>query len=209
MPKLIDLMGKGFGRLTVVGGPDRSTVRIKWLCRCECGNTLTAQSSNLISGNTTSCGCWHKEELAQRRFKHGFNNSDPVYRAWSQARDRCNRANHPRARYYGGKGIKVCDRWADFRNFDEDMRPTWFPGATLERRKNNLGYSPSNARWATWAEQAANRSNCRFINVNGEKITAAEFSRRFGVCYDTVLKRHRLGKSFDDIIKRSPFPQRK
>lgn len=79
------------------------------------------------------------------------------YRVWSAMIQRCSNPNDKKYRHYGGRGIQVCERWHDFRNFIADMG-TKTPGLTLERKNNDKGYEPGNCVWATYKEQA---NNCR------------------------------------------------
>lgn len=115
---------------------------------------------------------------------------NPIYRKWIEMRRRCLnplRREFPR---YGGRGIKICERWMSFSNFQEDMLPTWKPGLSLDRIDNDGDYSPDNCRWATISMQNRNTSQNHRINVNGETLTIAEWSERTGLVHQTI--RHRL-----------------
>ncbi len=159
-----NLKGQRFGKLVAVeyikGVPPK--YKASWRCICDCGGEKITRAENLRRGKSTHCGCdSHAIRVAQVT-KHGHSaasnegRASPTYRAWHAMRQRCGSENHRAYPDYGGRGISVCDRWSDFRNFLADMgeRPE---GKTLDRINVNGNYEPSNCRWATQAEQAANK----------------------------------------------------
>jgi hypothetical protein len=151
-----DITGSIFGRLCVVNHAGKNKHgKSQWLCSCSCGNTLIISHGNLITGNTESCGCLHKEGLLTRITTHGHR-YEPVYISWTNMISRCNNPKNKRFTDYGGRGITVCKRWLKFENFLEDMgeKPK---GLTLDRIRNEGNYEPGNCKWSTYKEQRANQ----------------------------------------------------
>lgn len=196
MPQIVDLSGRQFGRLTVESLVPRSEWRngcACWECVCKCGTRRIVRSNSLINGNTTSCGCYHREQLSQRATTHG-GLKIPGYFSWAKAKRRCTTPTNPDYPNYGGRGIKMCDRWLnDFAAFLADMGPRPSSAHTLDRIDVNRDYEPGNCRWAVSAVQSRNtRRNVRVI-YDGKLMCLTDAATLAGLCVGTVEWRRRSG----------------
>jgi hypothetical protein len=168
----VSLIGQRFGRLVVTGQVDPeirpSGKKVyKALVRCDCGTEKLVAKAVLGFGRVKSCGCLRREVAAQtsKTFtrKHGESSNGPCptaeYHAWTAMNARCRDVNHPAFKYYGGRGIGVCEKWkVSYAAFVDDVGRRPSPFHSLDRYPNNDGdYEPGNVRWATKTEQSANR----------------------------------------------------
>jgi len=131
----------------------------KWVCKCDCGKTVSVWLSHIKSGHTRSCGCLATATLIERSFVHGHTSGNKFsgeYHSWSSMLTRCLNSRSNAYKYYGGRGITVCERWRVFENFLADMGPRP-SGFSLDRINVNENYEPSNCRWATASMQSKNR----------------------------------------------------
>lgn len=224
--RIVDISGKRFGRLVAIEYAGKITSETSpttislWKCKCDCGNQITVRYPALISSNTRSCGCLLDESRKinnvnkRRSVSHDFvfeGNLDnhPLRLIWKSMLMRCNNPNVMSYKHYGGRGIKVCDRWSGelgFENFVNDMgeRPD---GTTLDRIDYNGNYEPSNCHWATSDEQANNRTDNIYIIVGGRKITAKQFCKALGLNYWVAIKQIQRGYDINIIAKDVRFNQ--
>ena len=144
MPAKIDLTGQQFGRLTVIKEQkERKNNNIIWLCQCQCGRKASVKGIYLRASETRSCGCYPRDVLIQRNTIHGDagKNKSKLYETWKGTRKRCSNKNCKDYGNYGGRGIKVCKIWHDFRAFKEwALASGWQEGLELDRIDNNGDY---------------------------------------------------------------------
>ena len=189
--------GQRFGKLlilSVLPAPPGKHGR-HCFCRCECGNEKLIQAHRITSRVTRSCGC-----LTIKHHHTSKGIRSPTYRSWDSMISRCYNPRNAAFKYYGGRGIAVCDRWRlgekeknGFECFLIDMGERHGLHASLDRIDNDLGYFPSNVRWADRKAQSRNRRNNVKYEYQGEMLTLRAIAERSGVPYERL--RHRLRRA--------------
>lgn len=201
MSRALNLEGKRFGRLSVISRTKNdSRNNTQWICCCDCGRVTIVRGSHLTSGNTRSCGCLDIEAISKNNFKHGMWNTR-IYNIWKKMKDRCYNPNSPNYKYYGAKGVKVCDEWQDFSGFYRWVQTTNYNDKLTIDRINCFGnYEPSNFRWATMKEQNNNTSKNFLITIGTETKSAQEWSEASGLHRTTILARIKNGWSAEEAV---------
>ena len=213
MPKIIDLTGQKFGRLTALEpvGTNSHGNRV-WLCKCDCGNMYEVSVDSLRNGRTKSCGCLHSEVTKERNIKrvvHGGRGTR-LYRIWRGIKTRCQNENNKDYKHYGGRGIKICNEWnknfAAFR--DWALANGYSDALTIDRIDVNGNYCPENCRWADARTQNGNKSTC-FLTYNGETRTRKEWSEITGISVDVIWNRLSNGWSIERALTEPVRGQKK
>lgn len=175
MGKLRDLLGLKFANLTVVSRePNDANNKAVWKCVCDCGRFKIVASNCLTRGNVQSCGCLYRITAAPIIGARGLS-KHPVYNTWSTMKQRCHNPKNKNYAYYGGRGIKVCDRWLEsFANFLEDVGERPSDQHFMDRRDNDGNYCPENFRWVTKKDSNRNKrssanSSSRYKGVHWSK----------------------------------------
>ncbi len=198
---LVDMTGKTFGWLTVL---DRTGSALRnnkkryalWRCRCICGQEVLVRGQQLRRGKRKACGVaghvW--------RVRGGLRADHPAeYRTFEQIHKRCRAKQGKHAKGYHERGIKVCERWREFKNFFADMGPRP-KGLTIERIDNNGHYEPGNCRWATFAEQRRNQRRSVFVEYEGERLLLMDLCVKLGLSRGIVHGRLLLGWALEDAL---------
>ena len=209
--KMIDLTGKTFGKLVVIERyPDyiqkNGRHRVRWKCKCTCGNIIVVNGDNLKSKSTTSCGCYQKEMAIISNTTHGDSNSR-LYNVWCNMKERCNNKNNPQYRLYGGRGIFVCEEWDNnYSAFKEWALNNGYNqyskrgDCTLDRINVNGEYSPNNCRWVSQKCQMNNVTYNHNVTYNGETHTIAEWADIYKIPQQKLRKRILRGIEFEKAI---------
>lgn len=206
----LNLSGKRFHRLLVIEQAEDyiapcGKIQTRWKCVCDCGKEKIVTTISLTSGGSKSCGCRRNELIVKYNTDHGLSYSK-AYRTWARIKDRCFNPNSDSYEYYGGRGITVCERWMEFKNFFSDMGHPPTTKHTINRIDNNGNYEPGNCEWSTHSDQMRNTRVNRIFSRNGETKCAAEWAEIFGMDYHFLMGRIKKGWDFKDALTR---PKRK
>lgn len=188
-----------FGRVRVLYIVEKEVGKdTKVMCRCMCGNEKEIILNQLRRGRTQSCGCLRREVMSKRQTTHGLSGTE-TYSAWNHMMDRCYNRLNDNYRYYGGRGIQVCERWFRFENFLIDMgkKPIKL---TLERINTNGDYCPENCKWATMKEQNNNKRNNRLLSFRGVIMSVTKWAEKLGINSKTLQSRVNRGWTDERIL---------
>jgi len=201
MGKIIDLTGKRFGKLTVIKRIKSSIEpsgrkRVRWLCKCDCGNITYSSGDNLRENKSLSCGCERKNTLKEIRTTHSMTGTR-IYNIWGHMIQRCNNPKNKHYKEYGERGINICSKWLNFQNFYKDMGKSYKEhckkygekDTTIDRVSVNGNYEPSNCRWATRKTQSNNTRANHFITYNNETLTMAQMAEKYNLPKGTLSSR--------------------
>jgi hypothetical protein len=193
-PQIKDLTEMRFGKLIARTAFRGRRGCIWWNCDCDCGNTRKSSGTMLREDRCTHCGCEKSKNISKINRTHGLSKF-PEFHSWWQMINRCENKNNLHYNRYGGRGIKVCDRWKGVNglaNFIIDMgaRP---PGHTIERIDNNGDYEPGNCRWATMREQSRNRSSNHIITIGTESKPVVDWCAQYTIAVGTFNARVKNG----------------
>lgn len=177
-----DLTGKVYGQLTVISQNTDSGKENFWLCLCSCGKTKSFLGGKLTRKSIRSCGCSciRKVSGTHNETRGGLHTKE--YCAWARTKAKCNVPTHHAYKWYGARGIKICDRWMNsYENFLADIGRAPSPKHSLGRIDNDGDYEPSNCRWETTQQQANNTRRNRYIEYNGQRKTITQWGRELGI----------------------------
>jgi hypothetical protein len=205
------LTGRKFGKLSVLGFGGKIGGQSKWVCRCECGYYTLSFGFSLTAGTSRSCGCiaadaakvrWANatEDMRFARSAKAANathrkSKHPLFRVWTDMRQRCLNPNNKFYPLYGGRGIRICDEWFDFARFYSEMSEGYQKGRQIGRIDNERGYSKSNCRWETPKQQQRNKTNTRYVETPIGKMQVSEAAEAFGLSAPCIL--HRISAGWD------------
>lgn len=185
----IDISGNTYHFLTVISYKENGY----WICQCSCDEKtiIIVKGSQLKNGHTKSCGCFNKMVISKLNKTHGMAKTS-IYSIYRNMINRCYNKKVKCYKNYGGRGIKVCQRWLDgFENFYEDMGPRPSDKHSIDRIDNNGDYCLENCRWTTAQEQGNNRRNNRIVIYDNEEFTLTDLANKFNI--DVKILHERLG----------------
>lgn len=188
-----EISGQKFNFLTAisVAGRKSSNGCVYWLCQCDCGRFVEVLSSRLRSGETKSCGCWHKKESRRRMAKmnltHGKSGTR-LHRIWNSMKTRCLNENSKSYRFYGGRGIGICKEWVEsFMSFYEwAVSNGYSDDLTIDRIDPLKDYCPQNCQWISIQEQQKNRRDSKKYKISGKEYCRAEAAILIGCKYSEL-----------------------
>lgn len=200
------MIGVKYGRLTVLSKGTRVREQsFKWLCKCECGNEKYVRADHLKSGRIVSCGCQRVDSRKKTELKkpdYGIR-KHPIYIVWMSMRQRCFNKKSSSYKYYGARGITICNSWSNFRVFyDWALMNGWSNGLQIDRINNNGNYTPDNCRFVEPKINSNNRRSNIIVTLNNSNYTLKQACEILSLNDKLIRQRiRRDGYTFDQAIK--------
>ena len=206
MANKINMIGKKFGRLTVIEElRERNKYgKIVYKCQCECGNIVDVVGNQLRAGQTKSCGCLQKEKASKQgkaNAKHHQAHTR-LYHIYQGMKQRCYNKNALDFANYGGRGVKICDEWLNNPTtfFEWAIDNGYQDNLTIDRIDVNKSYAPCNCKWATRKQQTRNRRNTIYLTYECETQPMSYWAAKFNKNLKSMYKRYHAGWNVNDII---------
>ena len=190
------LVGMTFGYLTALQETRNKRGIRSYVCKCKCGATKVVSAYELLRGKTQSCGCLGHDITKQRNYRHGMA-GERIYRIWAGMKTRCYNSHSRGYKYYGKKGVSVCEEWrGSFEKFyGWAVNNGYDENLTIDRIDSSKGYSPDNCRWVSMETQNRNKDSVVPITYNGKTMLLGDWAKSIGICYASLydrIKRHGL-----------------
>lgn len=200
--KLINLVGKRYGRLVVLSRAESLNGHSRWHCKCDCGKECIVHGTSLKSGNTTSCGCY-KTENAKRLYSSVRQKDKHLYAVWNGMKQRCLNPNNKSYNNYGGRGITVDPEWVN--NYESfynwAISSGYKKGLQIDRIDNDGNYCASNCRFVDNYTQANNKRNVKLYTINGVTKSLPQWCKEYNQEYYLVRQRvYKLGWSIQKAL---------
>lgn len=192
-----------YGRLKVIEFVKRENSKSYWKCKCDCGNEITLPITYLTTGDTKSCGCLRKEMVAKLSKSKSFVKNKRLYNIWIGMRRRCLNNKRNNYKYYGAKGIEICNEWKNnFNNFQNwALNNGYNDYLTIDRINIDNNYEPNNCRWVTKFDQNNNKNGNHKILYEGKEYnTMSSFCREYNINYDKFRQYIRKGYAVDQAL---------
>lgn len=204
MAKPKDITNVRSGKLVALERGYKFGDTYKWKCRCDCGNITYVTVSNILHGNTLSCGCLKVNPPLN--IKHGesiHGQREKLYQVWVAMKQRCTNPNDRNYARYGGRGIKVCNEWkSSYEVFKRwCIENGYVEGLDIDRIDNDAGYGPDNCRFVTHQRNLLNTHRRLHAVIGGEDISLRDAADKYGITYKCIYHRYRRGKRGDDLVR--------
>lgn len=199
-PRRIDLTGQRFGLLTVTGHSHTYLKKAFWLCRCDCGRETIGRGRDLGNGRKKTCGSRECRLILRPKTTRKKWKPKPERRSWENMIKRCEDEKQHNYQSYGGRGIKVCQRWREsFEAFLDDMGPRP-DGFSIERKDVNGHYEPDNCLWIPHKDQYRNLQRSVYVTLGSERMLLIDLCKKYDLNKSVIYGRLRNGWLIEEAI---------